>query len=298
MTTAPIIFDPIALRSGRQRANPTVLANHPLLDEVAAALAMRLQAVRRPFARLLDLGSPSPLLSQAVSSPTRQVCHLIPAGLSIAGAYRGYPNILPVIAEDWLQLPLADHSVDACISMFSLHTVNDVLGCLQEIKRVLRPDGLLLASFYGEDNLNELKQCLLQADLRVSGGIYPRMHPVTAIKNVGQMLQTAGFALPVADVTHLEILYPNIKSLLKDLQALGERNSTVIRPRHPTRRGVFEQAGQFYQQQFGREDGLIPATINLMTITAWSPDPSNQPQALKRGSGQVSLHQALNTPKL
>jgi SAM-dependent methyltransferase len=298
MTTAPIIFDPLALRFGRWRANPKVLSNHPLLQEVASALAMRLQAVRRPFPQLLDLGSPSPLLSQAVSNSTRQVCHLIPAGLSIAGAYRGYPNILPVIAEDWLQLPLADHSIDACVSMFSLHTVNDVLGCLQEIKRVLRPDGLLLASFYGEDNLNELRHCLLQADIRVSGGIYPRMHPVTAIKDVGQMLQTAGFALPVADVTHLEMLYPDMRSLLKDLQALGERNSTVIRPRHPTRRGVFEQAGQFYQQQFGREDGLIPATINLMTITAWSPDPSNQPKPLKRGSGQVSLHQALNTPKL
>ncbi|MBM3602829.1 MAG: methyltransferase domain-containing protein [Alphaproteobacteria bacterium] len=297
MSTAPTIFDPIALRSGRRRANPAVLANHPLLQEVAAALTMRLQAVRRPLPTILDLGSPSPLLSQAIVNPSRQICHLIPAGMPITRLSYKHGNIFPVMAEDWQQLPLADNSVDACVSMFCLHTVNDVLGCLQEIKRVLRPDGLLLASFYGEDNLFELRQSLLNADLKASGGIYARMHPLATLKDVGQMLQKAGFALPVVDVTHLEILYPNVLSLLKDLQALGERNSAHIRSRILARRAVFQHAEAAYQQSYGLENGLLPATINLITMTAWSPDPANQPQALKRGSGQVSLQQAINTSK-
>lgn len=278
----PPIFDEQALRCNRRRASPDVLASHPLLIEAASDLAMRVWAIGRPFGQVLDLYSPSSLLAEQLGAE-HSVIRLLPCI-----PFRQPVSANNTVIGDWLGLPLPSHSIDACVSLGALHNANDPLACLREMGRVLRPDGLLLANFYGGDSLFELRQSLYQADQELSGGVYPRLHPLTTVQDVGQLLQAAGFALPVVEIDEIQLLYPNLPSVLQDLQDLGERNAVTARPLGWPHRDLFRLAETIYRQRFGRGDGLLPVTVNLITMTAWSHG-GNQPKPLKRGSAKNRL---------
>ena len=190
-------------------------------------------------------------------------------------------------------LDLSEAGFDLILHAMALHWANDPVGQLIQVRRALRPDGLLLAVFMGGETLHELRASLAEAEAEISGGLSPRIAPMGEIRDLGALLQRAGFALPVADSISLNVSYKSPRHLMHDLRAMGEANALMGRPRRMTRRALITRAEEIYCQAFN-DAGRVNATFELIILTGWSPDDS-QPKPLRPGSATTRLAQALGT---
>lgn len=290
MNQNPIIFDRELSRRRRDRAAARFDDFDFLMVEAADRLADRLLDLRREFTAVLDLGSHTGVLARVwpagLTRPWLTHADLSPA-MAARAAIHG-----PALACDEEALPFAEASLDAVLSCLSLHWVNDLPGALVQIRRALAPNGLFLASVLGGDTLVELREVLAAAELEVTGGISPRVSPFADIPDLGGLLQRAGFALPVVDSDALTVTYDNLFALMADLRGMGESNAVLERHKLPTRRGVLMRAAELYHQRFADADGRIPATFQILTMTGWAPDASQQ-KPLRPGSARNRLADAL-----
>lgn len=198
------------------------------------------------------------------------------------------------VVADTEVLDLEAGSLDLVIHALGLHWADDPVGQLIQCRRALRPDGLLLALTFGGQTLHELRATLGAAEVAVTGGMSPRVLPMGDIRDLGALLQRAGFALPVADSMPLTVSYADPLALMRELRAMGEANALAGRLRHPTRREVLLRAAALYQDRFADADGRVPASFEFVTLTGWAPDDS-QPQPLRPGSATQRLADALGT---
>lgn len=197
----------------------------------------------------------------------------------------------PTIADDEV-LALQPETQDLVINTLTLHWANDPVGQLVQCRRALRPDGLFLGLLFGGQTLHELRTSLAQAESEVLGGLSPRVLPMGEIRDLGGLLQRAGFALPVADSFTKTVLYRDAIHLMADLRAMGEGNALAARLKHPTRRSVLTRAAQIYAATYATPEGLIPATFEIICLTGWAPDEGQQ-KPLRPGSATARLEDAL-----
>ena len=270
---APILFDRALLRARQARASRLGAENF-LLDRVIADMDERLQAVLRQFDNAADVATPGNRLRDGVAG---RVGHLTHADV-------------PDVESDGLTL--APASLDLVISALGLHFVNDLPGVMAQIRRALKPDGLLLAAMLGGDTLTELRQSFAAAEAEREGGISPRVAPMADLRDVGALLQRAGFALPVTDVDRVVVRYDSAFGLMQDLRRMGATNVLVERRRAPLRRATLLRMAQIYSERFADPDGRIRATFDVIWLSGWAPHESQQ-KPLKPGSAKASLADAV-----
>ena len=187
-----------------------------------------------------------------------------------------------------------EQSADLAVSILDLHAINDLPGALVQIRRALKPDGLFLGALFGGATLHELRDSLAAAEIETSGGVSPRIFPFADVRDMGGLLQRAGFALPVADVERTTILYRDFSSLLRDLRAHGETNILTERRKTPLSRATLAAATAHYAAHHSDERGRFRATFEIIYLTGWSPHDSQQ-KPLKPGSAKARLADALGT---
>jgi SAM-dependent methyltransferase len=286
------IFDRALLRSRRVRAaalGPSTF----LLDRAAADLAERLSAVLRRFDRAVDLGSPG----EAVRAALAAVPSVGTVVRTDAAADRLAPRLEKVVAADEEALPFRTASLDLVVSVLALQFVNDLPGVLLQICRALKPDGLFVGALLGGETLTELRQCFAAAESEVEGGVSPRVAPFADLRDLGGLLQRAGFALPVADVDRLTVRYRSGFDLMHDLRRMGATNALCARRRTPLRRATLARVAEIYARNFADDDGRVRATFDIIWLSGWAPHPSQQ-QPLKPGSAQARLADALHTREI
>lgn len=223
-----------------------------------------------------------------VQERLKEVNRTFTTPLVVTGFPQLWPEMPSVPDEDTLDVTPGAH--DLVIHALCLHWADDPVGQLVQSRRALQPDGWFISLAFGGQTLHELRSCLAQAETEVTGGLSPRVLPMAEIRDMGGLLGRAGFALPVADSFTLTAKYRDIYHLMRDLRAMGEGNALAARLRRPTRRAVFARAAELYAEL--AVDGLIPATFEIITLTAWAPHES-QPKPLKPGSAQARLADAL-----
>jgi SAM-dependent methyltransferase len=189
-------------------------------------------------------------------------------------------------------LPLQAQSFDLALSVLAFQFVNDLPGVLAQIRRALRPDGLLMAAMIGGDTLTELRQSFATAEAELEGGVSPRVAPFADLRDIGALLQRAGLALPVTDVDRIVVRYDSALNLMLDLRRMGATNILVERRRTPTRRATMLRMAEVYQERFADSDGRIRATFDIIWLSGWAPHASQQ-QPLKPGSAKASLAEAV-----
>ena len=277
------LFDRRSWRNHRERASRQGGVDF-LHQEIAARLLDRLSQIARSFRAVLDLGAHSGALSRALAtrSGIEQVLALEPS-IGFLTKSAGSP-----VAADPEFLPFRDHSFDLVISSLTLHWVADLPGTLVQLRRVLKPDGLLLAAMPGGATLAELRTALIEAELAEEGGASPRVSPTVDLADAAALLQRTGFAMPVADADVITVTYPSILALMSDLRGMGETNALSARRRTMFRRTTLVRAAAIYQERFGLPDGRIPATFEIFFLAGWAPDAS-QPKPLKPGITQQRL---------
>ena len=288
MTGAPRIFDMDLLTRRRDRVAATAAAHDFLLARVAEDFAERLSIVKRTFQAGLNIDAHHGLLSRRLRALANAGA-ILDADPSPAMLARCDGPSLLANAE---MLPLEAGSIDLAVSGLSLHLVNDLPGALIQLRRALKPDGLLLAALLGGETLHELRQAWLIAEAEVTGGASPRVAPFADVRAMGALLQRAGFALPVADTDVVHVTYASPLHLMREIKGMGASNMLSERRRVPVTRTLLMRAAEVYQQRFGLPDGRIPATFEIITLTAWVPHESQQ-KPLKPGSATTRLATAL-----
>ena len=285
------VFDRALVRRRRDRAVAEFTDHAFLFEEIADRLADRLEDVIRPFPLALDVGCHDGAMGRILQG-RKGIDRLVACDLSpdFARAAGGPGN--PTVAADEEFLPFAPGSFDLVVSNLSLHWVNDLPGALVQIRQALKPDGFFCASMLGGQTLAELRRCLFEAEMEVSGGVSPRVSPFAEIKDAGGLLQRAGFALPVVDSDVITVTYSDAFALMRELRGMGETNAVLARRKVPATRSMLFDAAQRYAQLYAEPDGRIPVTFEVLYLAGWSPHESQQ-QPLKPGSGQIPLGDAL-----
>ncbi|WP_375551068.1 methyltransferase domain-containing protein [Rhodophyticola porphyridii] len=199
-----------------------------------------------------------------------------------------------VVVPDAEVIDLAPGAHDLVIHAMGLHWADDPVGQIVQCRRALAPDGLFLAVCFAGETLGELRAALGQAEIETLGGLSPRIAPMGELRDLGGLLQRAGFALPVADSTRREVHYATLPDLMADLRTMGETNALASRHRAPTPRRLFRRAAEIYAAGFPAEGGRIRATFELAFLTGWTPHESQQ-KPLRPGSANTRLADALQT---
>ncbi|MFN4157032.1 MAG: methyltransferase domain-containing protein [Gemmobacter sp.] len=269
MSTSPRLTDRAALARNRARAGRMGLADF-LHRDVMDDLQERLAEVNRTFT----------------------------APAVVTGFPDLWRDLLPgarMVADDEV-LDLDPGAHDLVIHALCLHWADDPVGQIAQGARALRPDGLFLAALFGGRTLHELRACLAEAEVEVTGGLSPRVLPMGDLRDLGALVQRAGLALPVADVVARRVMYRDALHLMADLRAMGEGNALADRLRRPTGRTVLAKATARYQAAFGMPEGRIPATFEIVHLSGWAPHDS-QPRPLRPGSARARLAEALGVPE-
>jgi SAM-dependent methyltransferase len=282
-----LIFD----RALQRRRLARALAAGPaefLLERASDEICDRLATVKRHFTAVADIGTPLPQLATRLTKDEAKATVARLAPLPV-----GPPSLLRLVGDEEL-LPFKALSFDLAVSALALQNVNDLPGALAQIRRILRPDGLFLGCLLGGRSLEELRMALASAEAEIAGGTSPRVAPFADVRDMGGLLQRAGFALPVADVEPLTVRYTSMFALLADLRAMGATNALIERLRRPARRQFFLRAAEIYAQHHADADGRLRATFELIFLSGWAPHESQQ-KPLRPGSARTRLADALGT---
>lgn len=291
------VFDRQMLRRRRDRAADRFPAHDFLVRRAGEDIVDRIAGVNRSFGIAADLGAHRGSLRTATADAALQdgkIGTLISADLS-AGML-AHAEGARVVADEEM-LPFADKSLNLVTSILSLHWVNDLPGTLIQIRRALKPDGLFIAALFGGETLTELRQSLAEAEIECEGGLSPRVSPFADLRDMGGLLQRAGFALPVADTDRVTVRYADPLRLMAELRGMGETNALSERRRTPLKRGTLIRAAEIYREKFGLPDGRVPATFDIVIVTGWAPHESQQ-KPLAPGSANTRLADALGTEEL
>ncbi|XP_005186547.2 arginine-hydroxylase NDUFAF5, mitochondrial isoform X2 [Musca domestica] len=283
------IFDRNAKRLQKERAalSPDVELYDYLKEEIGYRLADRVFDIKREFQAAADLGCNRGFLSRHILAESVKhltLCDISPTMLSQATGTPGLQIAKREIDEE--QWDFAENSLDLVLSSLSLHWVNDLPGCFGRVIRSLKEDGVFIASMFGGDTLYELRSSLQLAELERKGGIAPHISPFTQIRDIGSLLNRAGFTMLTIDTDEIVIGYPTMFELMHDLKGMAENNAAFNRPVH-LNRDTMLAASAIYKEMYGNDKG-VPATFQIIYFVGWKPGP-NQPTPLPRGSGEVSL---------
>lgn len=270
MSEVPRIFDRKALAQRRSRAARKGDRSF-LAEEAASGVSDRVSAATRRFHNALEIGSSDMAF-----------------------------GLLKPLADDWARasfsesevLDLPEQNFDLAVSVFALHAVNDLPGALIQIRRALKPDGLFVAALFAGDTLKELRESFAAGEESISGGVSPRVAPFADVRDLGGLLQRAGFNLPVADSERTTARYRKFETLVNDLRAAGETNALVQRAHKPLRREVLAASLAHYNAFHAEEDGRLRATFDIVYLTGWTPHKSQQ-KPLRPGSAKTRLADAL-----
>ncbi|MHA1598867.1 MAG: methyltransferase domain-containing protein [Alphaproteobacteria bacterium] len=265
MSETMTVFNRRAVARHRARAANGFADHDFLFREVADRLCDRLDDVTRMFPMALDLGCHDGTLAHALGT-RGGIETLVQCDLSATMAAKA--GDLAVAADEEF-LPFADESFDLILSNLSLHWVNDLPGALTQARRALKPDGLFLATMLGGETLSELRQSLMQAEAAIDGGLSPRISPFADVRDLGDLLARAGFRLPVADTEIITVSYPDPLTLMDDLRGMGESNAVIEARKGMTRRALLMDAASRYVESFAGDDGRIPASFQIIYLTAW-----------------------------
>lgn len=289
--TVPALFDHTLLAARRVRAlaQPEAYVDAGFLRQSALKdLTERLDAVSRNFERALDVDAPDRALAEALLATGKVQSVFVGAGFLDADL--DHPR-----DESGMLLGAGRNSggaYDLITSVLSLQFANDLPGVLIQLRNALKPDGLFLGAVLGGNTLFELREVLLEAESEILGGAAPRVLPFGEVRDMGALLQRAGFALPVADIDTLVVRYGNPLRLLSDLRAMGATNVLKSGSLRPLRRDVLMRAMTLYKDRFAEDDGKVPATFQIVSLSGWAPHESQQ-KPLKPGSAKSRLADAL-----
>ena len=284
-----LIFDSKLRRQRLMRVAGDFRSHDFLAERCAQDIGQRLSAINKSFPVVVNLSDLRGVMNDEIGSLPKS-CYITASETNQMQSQSRFPKL---IADDEL-IPFAMESVDLFISILTFQHVNDLPGVLIQLRRALRPDGLLLAAMFGGETLHELRDVLGQAEVDVTGGLSPRVFPFADVRDAGGLLQRAGFALPVVDSDVVTVTYRSLIDLMHDLRGMGQSNILMDRSKRSLSKSIVTRAEEIYRHTHTDENGKLKATFEILYLTGWSPHESQQ-KPLRPGTAKARLADALRT---
>jgi len=289
----PPLFDRRRLQHSFGRAAAAYAEVAMLQRESESRLLEQLEVLEeRVPARILDVGSGPGRASGVMKGrwPKADVVAMdiaLPMLRQVPKHTRFWRPVRSVCGEATM-LPFADGSFDVLFSNLCLQWVPDLPRALDEFRRVLKPEGLLLFTSFGPDTLLELREAYLAA-----GESKPPLSPFAAIQQVGDALVSAGFRNPVLEREDFTLTYPDVMSLLRELRAIGAGDARSERARGLGGKGRQQRMIAAYETQRAT-DGKLPSTWEVIGAMAWAPPPG---APRREGSAEIATFPADRIPR-
>lgn len=266
MTTQEVLFDRDLLRQNKARTAKNFAQHNFLHHEIANRIAENITILNRKFKSILEIGARDSYLSELLLEGPADKSELMALGNLTPRLHKG---VFYEFFDDEEILPQEPGDYDLVLSNLNFHYINQIPQFLIEVKDFLRPNGVFIASFFGEENLSQLAHVLYETENEIYGGISPRMPPTIDVKTAASLLQKAGFQNPIADFSKIEVAYSNPLNLLKDLKMMGQGNILNKRSRKFFTKGFLSKVCDNYRKMYPNSDGGVTATFEIVTVTGW-----------------------------
>jgi SAM-dependent methyltransferase len=240
-----VLFNRDLLRQNKARAAKTFSQASFLHHEIANRIAENVELLNRQFTNVLEIGAMDDYLRGLIRSDNYECCN------------------------DEENLSLKPESFDLILSNLNFHYINQIPEFLIQIRDALKPNGVFIASFFGEENLSQLAHVLYETENEIYAGVSPRMPPTIDVKTAANLIAKAGFHNPISDFEKIEVNYSDPLNLLKDLKMMGQGNIMSKRSRKFFTKNFLNKISQNYRKMYGNSNGEIPATFEIVTITGW-----------------------------
>ncbi len=284
-----LIFDSKLRRQRQTRIAKEFRTYGFLAERCAQDIGQRLTAINKSFPVVVNLSDLKGVMNDEITS-LRESRYISTSETVEMQSQIRCPKL---VADDEL-IPFGMESVDLFISILTFQHVNDLPGVLIQLRRALRPDGLLLAAMFGGETLTELRDALGQAEVEIRRGISPRVFPFVDVRDAGGLLQRAGFALPVVDSDVVTVTYRSLIDLMHDLRGMGQSNILLDRSKRPLSKSIVARAEDIYRRAHADENGKLKATFEILYLTGWAPHESQQ-KPMRPGTAKARLADALRT---
>ncbi len=264
--TQEVLFDRDLLRQNRARTAQNFAQHNFLHHEIANRIKENVEMLNRKFESILEIGARDTYLSElflegpADSSEAAGLGDLTP---------RLHKGIFYEFFDDEEILPQEPEAFDLILSNLNFHYINQIPQFLLQVKNLLKPNGIFIASFFGEENLSQLVHVMHETETEIYGGISPRTPPTIDVKTAAALLQKAGFQNPISDFEKIEVNYSDPLNLLKDLKMMGQGNILTKRSRKFFTKKFLGKVSQNYRKTYGNTDGGVTATFEIVTVTGW-----------------------------
>jgi malonyl-CoA O-methyltransferase len=253
------------VRASFERASARYESSAKLQADVAHELLARLEPFRFAPAAVLDLGAGTGRVTRVLRRRYRGALvvalDLAPGMLREARRHSRPWRRFERVCGDAMRLPFADASLDVIFSNLMLQWCEPLDPALAEVRRVLKPQGFFLFSTFGTDTLHELRSAWAETDG------YTHVNHFADVHEIGDALVRAGLMEPVLDVDRIELGFPDVLALMRDLKAIGAHNVTAGRPRALTGRGRLDRLRRAYEGF--RRNGALPATYEVVYGASW-----------------------------
>ncbi len=287
-TTPPQIFSTKIRAAKRRRAQTNApIAEHFLIAMLAEELADRLEFVSRTFSRVALVGPISGQAGRFDFGDAVVDCFAYSAGEE--GQVMAAEGIIESLAVDG-DLATAAGRYDLIIAAPIWDAVNDLPGVLTQFRLALKPDGLFLGALFAGGSLPTLRTLMQSAD---DGRGVARLHPQVDLRSLGDLMQRAGFAMPVVDEEPLTLTYADPMRALGDLRALGQGNALTTQMPLKGKAALIRALTAWVER--ADADGRVAEHLAIAHLSGWAPSP-DQPKPARRGSATVSLAPALKSP--
>lgn len=240
-----ILFDRELLARNHKRYAGVFDQHNFLFTEVANRIAQNVESLNREFESALEIGPRDGYLSAQIKS--QKISQI----------------------DDLEILPFEKESFDLIVSNLNFHFINALPQFLLQVRELLKPNGIFIASFFGEENLSELAHVLHKTENEIYNGISPRMPPTIDIKTAAALLHKAGFADPISDFDKIEVEYQEPINLLKDLKFTSQGNIMTKRSRRFFTKKFLQKILENYRELYTAPDGGVKATYEIVTVTGW-----------------------------
>ena len=266
-------------------------ATHDILrDTVADRIVDRIRDIKRKFPIAVDLGAGNGNIKRKLlqhwDEQVGGIQTLIQVEMSkklLERDGKDPSGMLKIInyVEDEELFSMEPESVDLVISNLALHWINDLPGLFKRVHRMLKPDGVFLASVWGGDTLQEMRSAFALADMERLGGVSPHVSPFMHIGDVGNLLTSHGFSMPTVDSEHFVVQFPDALTVMEYLRHMGESTADINRSKHVPRDVIIAAASAYHSLY--KEDNFVPCTFQSIFFIGWKPHES-QPKPMKRGT--------------
>ncbi len=255
-----ILFDRNLLKINQKRYQCKFSEHNFIYHEVASIIIENITSLDKNFSDVLEISAKDNLITNSISK-TLKIKNKITSSLNSS-------NFSNVVFDDEL-IPFQNDSVDLVISNLNMHHINKIPEFLLQVNSVLKKDGLFVASFFGEENLLDLKKATIEAENKVFGGFSSRFIPVISLQTAANLLQKAGFSDPVATLDKVDVNYEEPINALKDIKLMGQGNILNSRSKKFANKKFLDEILNNYAIITNNKGSDIDIKYEIVIIMGW-----------------------------